>query len=72
MFNPVARVGLELFGPSLPGLRLFAALAQGGAMLLAGLMARESLAANSRNVYMRTYGASGGAYKLASRSTTGA
>jgi hypothetical protein len=37
----VARVALELFGPSLPGLRLFAALAQGVAMLLAGLMARE-------------------------------
>jgi 4-amino-4-deoxy-L-arabinose transferase-like glycosyltransferase len=37
----VARVALELFGPSLPGLRLFAALAQGAAMVLAGLMARE-------------------------------
>src|SRR5215210_2505140 len=40
-FTPaVARVALELFGPSLPGLRLFAALAQGVVMLLAGLMAR--------------------------------
>jgi 4-amino-4-deoxy-L-arabinose transferase-like glycosyltransferase len=37
----VGRVALELFGPSLPGLRLFAALAQGAAMVLAGLMARE-------------------------------
>src|SRR4051794_11520591 len=37
----VARVALELFGPSLPGLRLFTALAQGAAMPLAGLMARE-------------------------------
>ncbi len=37
----VARVALELFGPSLVGLRLFAALAQGAAMVLAGLMARE-------------------------------
>ncbi len=37
----VARVALELFGPSLVGLRLFAALAQGAAMLLAGLMVRE-------------------------------
>jgi 4-amino-4-deoxy-L-arabinose transferase-like glycosyltransferase len=36
----LARLSLELFGPSLPGLRLFAALAQGAAMLLAGLMAR--------------------------------
>jgi 4-amino-4-deoxy-L-arabinose transferase-like glycosyltransferase len=37
----IARLALELFGPSLPGLRLFAALAQGAAILLAGLMARE-------------------------------
>jgi 4-amino-4-deoxy-L-arabinose transferase-like glycosyltransferase len=37
----VAHVALVFFGPSLPGLRLFAALAQGAAMLLAGLMARE-------------------------------
>src|ERR1700675_4799984 len=37
----LARVSLELFGPSLPGLRLFAALSQSVAMLLAGLMARE-------------------------------
>src|SRR5205814_5218037 len=41
-----------------------------GVNALAGLMARESLSANSRNVYLRTYGAAGGAYKLASRSTT--
>src|SRR5215218_6010922 len=41
-FTPaVARLALELFGPSLPGLRLFAALAQGAVMLLAGLMAWE-------------------------------
>lgn len=37
----VAHVALELFGPSLRGLRLFGALAQGAAMVLAGLMARE-------------------------------
>jgi 4-amino-4-deoxy-L-arabinose transferase-like glycosyltransferase len=37
----VARLALEVFGPSLPGLRVFAALAQGAATLLAGLMARE-------------------------------
>jgi 4-amino-4-deoxy-L-arabinose transferase-like glycosyltransferase len=37
----VARVALELFGPSLVGVRLFAALAQSIVMLLAGLMARE-------------------------------
>src|SRR5215211_9364005 len=37
----VARVAVELFGPSLPGVRLFAALAQGAAMLLDGQMARE-------------------------------
>ncbi|HXP85206.1 MAG TPA: glycosyltransferase family 39 protein [Bryobacteraceae bacterium] len=37
----VARIALELFGPSLVGLRLFAALAHGAAMVLAGLMARE-------------------------------
>jgi 4-amino-4-deoxy-L-arabinose transferase-like glycosyltransferase len=36
----VAQVALQVFGPSLPGVRLFAALAQGAAMLLAGLMAR--------------------------------
>jgi 4-amino-4-deoxy-L-arabinose transferase-like glycosyltransferase len=37
----LARVALELFGPSLVGVRLFAALAQSIVMLLAGLMARE-------------------------------
>jgi 4-amino-4-deoxy-L-arabinose transferase-like glycosyltransferase len=37
----VARVSLELFGPSLVGLRLFSGLALGAAILLAGLMARE-------------------------------
>jgi 4-amino-4-deoxy-L-arabinose transferase-like glycosyltransferase len=41
-FTPfIARVGLELFGSSLRGLRLFSALAQGLVMLLAGLMARD-------------------------------
>lgn len=37
----LARLALELFGPSLVGLRLFSALAQSLAMVLAGLMARE-------------------------------
>jgi len=37
----IARVALELFGPSLAGLRFFAALAQGLSVILAGLMARE-------------------------------
>src|SRR5262245_44981025 len=37
----VAQVALQMFGPSLAGVRLFAASAQGAAMLLAGLMARE-------------------------------
>jgi hypothetical protein len=37
----VARVGLELFGESPRGIRLFAALAQGAALVLTGLMARE-------------------------------
>jgi 4-amino-4-deoxy-L-arabinose transferase-like glycosyltransferase len=37
----VARLGLELFGASLAGVRMFAALAQSVAMVLAGLMARE-------------------------------
>ena len=41
-FTPfVARMELELFGPSLAGFRLFSAVAQGAAMVLAGLMARE-------------------------------
>lgn len=37
----VARLGLEVFGNSLRGLRLFSALAQGTVLLLAGLMARD-------------------------------
>ncbi|MCI0393625.1 MAG: glycosyltransferase family 39 protein [Chloroflexi bacterium] len=37
----IGRIALELFGPSLAGLRFFAALAQSVAMILAGLMARE-------------------------------
>jgi 4-amino-4-deoxy-L-arabinose transferase-like glycosyltransferase len=37
----IARIGLELFGDSLQGLRLFSALAQGVVMFLAGLMARD-------------------------------
>ena len=36
-----ARVGLELFGESLRGLRVLPAIAQGVVMLLAGLMARD-------------------------------
>jgi hypothetical protein len=35
------RLSLELFGTSVAGFRFFAALAQAGAVLLAGLMARE-------------------------------
>jgi hypothetical protein len=37
----IARVALELFGPSLAGLRFFAALAQAAALVLTGLMARQ-------------------------------
>jgi 4-amino-4-deoxy-L-arabinose transferase-like glycosyltransferase len=37
----LARVALTLFGASLIGLRSFAVLAEGGVMLLAGLMARD-------------------------------
>jgi len=37
----VARLALDLFGPSLVGLRLFSAAAQCVAMVLTGLMARE-------------------------------
>ena len=37
----LARVALELFGPSLVGVRFFSALAQSSAMVAAGLMARE-------------------------------
>jgi 4-amino-4-deoxy-L-arabinose transferase-like glycosyltransferase len=37
----VARIALELFGPSLAGIRFFAALAQGAALVLGGMMARE-------------------------------
>jgi hypothetical protein len=36
-----ARIGLELFGESLRGLRVLPAVAQGVAMILAGLMARD-------------------------------
>ena len=35
------RISLLLFGPTLPGFRLFAALAQGVALVLTGLMAKE-------------------------------
>ena len=35
------RISLILFGPTLPGFRLFAAIAQGIALVLTGLMARE-------------------------------
>jgi hypothetical protein len=37
----VGRIALALFGPSLSGFRFFAALAQGVAILLTGLLARE-------------------------------
>jgi 4-amino-4-deoxy-L-arabinose transferase-like glycosyltransferase len=37
----IARIGLELFGNSLQGLRLFSAIAQGFVMFLAGMMARD-------------------------------
>jgi 4-amino-4-deoxy-L-arabinose transferase-like glycosyltransferase len=37
----IARLGLELFGESLRGLRVFSAIAQGIVMILAGLMARD-------------------------------
>jgi len=37
----IGRLALELFGPSLVGLRFFSALAQSIAMVLAGLIARE-------------------------------
>jgi 4-amino-4-deoxy-L-arabinose transferase-like glycosyltransferase len=37
----LARIELELFGESLRGLRVFPAIAQGIAMILAGLMARD-------------------------------
>ena len=37
----LARIGLELFGESLRGLRVLPAIAQGIAMILAGLMARD-------------------------------
>ncbi len=37
----IARVSFELFGPSLVALRLFGAVAQGAALVLTGLMARE-------------------------------
>jgi len=37
----IARMALELFGPSLAGVRFFAALTQGVALVLTGLMARQ-------------------------------
>jgi len=37
----LARLGLELFGDSMRGLRLFSAIAQGVVVFLAGMMARE-------------------------------
>jgi 4-amino-4-deoxy-L-arabinose transferase-like glycosyltransferase len=37
----VARLALELFGPSLVGVRLFGSLAEAGVLVLAGLIARE-------------------------------
>ena len=37
----IARLAIELFGPSLIGVRLFSALAQSVVMVLAGLMTRE-------------------------------
>src|SRR5512137_3008389 len=37
----IARVALELFGPSLVGVRFFCALAMSAALVLTGLMARE-------------------------------
>lgn len=37
----IARLALNLFGPSLVGVRLFSALAQSAVMVLAGLMTRE-------------------------------
>ncbi len=41
-FTPfMARIGLELFGNSLIGLRVFSAIAQGIVILLVGLMARD-------------------------------
>src|SRR5689334_7026595 len=41
-FTPmVARLALSIFGDSLAGLRFFASLAQGAALVLTGLMARE-------------------------------
>ena len=41
-FTPfIARIGLELFGNSLRGLRLFSAVGQGVTVVLAGLMARD-------------------------------
>ena len=41
-FTPlVARIGFELFGPSMTGLRFFGALSQSVIMVLAGLMVRQ-------------------------------
>src|SRR5690348_3086105 len=41
-FTPVVeRIGMELFGVSLIGLRLFSVIAQSAAILISGMMARE-------------------------------
>ena len=47
-----ARIGLELFGESLRGLRVLPAIAQGIVMILAGLMARDM--GGKRNVQILT------------------
>jgi 4-amino-4-deoxy-L-arabinose transferase-like glycosyltransferase len=47
-----ARIGLELFGESLRGLRVLPAIAQGIAMILAGLMARDM--GGKRNAQLMT------------------
>ena len=44
-----ARIALELFGTSLAGFRLFAAVAQAAAVVLTGLMARELAEPDGRN-----------------------
>src|SRR5690606_36167069 len=47
----IARLALEIFGPSLVGLRFFSALAQSIAMVLAGLMAGELGAGRGGQVF---------------------
>ncbi len=37
----IGRIALELFGPSTVGVRFFSGLAQGGALVLTGLIAKE-------------------------------